>query len=256
LHKKIPHIVTVITTVLVLSILFSSLQVIPAIASSPSPSASYAAVEKHKISSVELQEYQTAAGTYEKGQNYNKLVGDHGTGLSPPTASEWKNIAENAYVVDTISYPALPSKVDLSSTSWFPPIGDQGQQGSCASFSIGYYFKSYQEAKEHKWNLTDAKWTGGNDDGNVSLPYQSKIMSPAFVYNLINGGVDEGSDFETPIRLVCNVGICSWQNMPYYWQDYQRWPTEAAWAEAPLYRSNSTYSYQLFTLAMPSVELA
>ena len=69
-------------------------------------------------------------------------------------------------------------------------------------------------------------------------------MSPAFLYNLINPGMDVGSNFETPIRLVSNVGICSWEKMPYYWQDYTRWPTEDAWAEAPMYRVNSTYSYQ------------
>jgi hypothetical protein len=32
--------------------------------------------------------------------------------------------------------------------------------------------------------------------------------------------------------------------MPYDTYDYTRWPSEDAWAEAPLYRADSTYNYQ------------
>jgi hypothetical protein len=201
-------------------------------------------LREHKIASQELSAYQNSAGIYQEDTDYNLIVGGHGTGLSPPTSSQWIDIAQNGFVVDSISAQTTPTVVDLSATPWFPPIGDQAQQGSCASFAVGYYSKTYQEAKDHGWNLTGATWTGGDDDGNVSLAYQNHVMSPAFIYNLINGGEDVGSDFETPIKLVCNVGICSWQNMPYYWQDCQRWPTQAAWSEAPLYRSDSTYNYQ------------
>ena len=251
LQKKAKYQGIAIISVLLLSLTFSCLQDSYANVNlkSNTPTLSNHSNENlaltvHKMSVTELQDYQDGIGIYQEGHNYNQLVGSHGTGLSPPTSSQWLDIAENAYVVDKITYQSPPAEVDQSATSWFPPIGDQGQQGSCASFAIGYYCKTFQEAKEHSWNLTDARWTGGYADGNVSADYQSEVMSPAFVYNLINGGTDAGSDFETPIRLLCNVGTCSWQNMPYYWQDYTRWPTENAWAEAPLYRSNSTYSYQ------------
>ena len=197
------------------------------------------------MSAEELQTYKDSAGTYQPEQNYNKIVAGYGTGLHPPTEEGWAEIAENAYIVEKIDYQTtLPAAVDHTTDPWFPPIGDQGQQGSCASWAVGYYCKTYQEAKEHSWDLSGATWTGGAADGNISAGYQSKVMSPAFVYDLINGGRDVGSDFETPIRLVSNVGICSWMNMPYYYQNCTRWPTEAAWNEAPLYRSNSTYSYQ------------
>ncbi|HSV49211.1 MAG TPA: C1 family peptidase [Candidatus Acidoferrales bacterium] len=202
-------------------------------------------VTAHPMTAAELQEYKQAVGTYEDGQNYNRIVAGHGTGLSPPDAETWEAIAENAYTIDKVNYQtSLPTAVDHTTSAWFPPIGDQGYQGSCASFAIGYYCKTFQEAKEHNWNLTGAAWTGGYDDGNISLAYQDMVMSPAFVYNLVNGGRNIGSDFETPIQLLCNVGVSSWAKMPYYWQDCQRWPTEEAWAEAPLYRCNSTYSYQ------------
>lgn len=198
----------------------------------------------HKISAAELQAYQNSAGNYES-QTYSQTAADYGTGLTEPSASEWSDILENGYIVESVTNQATPpAAVDLSLSPYFPPIGDQVNQGSCASFAVGYYCKTYQEAKEHNWDLSGARRTGGDNDGNITAAYQSKIMSPAFLYNLINTGSDVGSDFETPIRLVSNVGICSWEKMPYYWQDYTRWPTEDAWAEAPLYRANSTYSYQ------------
>lgn len=211
---------------------------------------------QHKMSAAELQTYKDSAGIYQQGQNYNKIEAGYGTGLHPPTEEGWSEIAENAYMVQEITYlTTLPAAVDHTAEPWFPPIGNQAHQGSCASFAVGYYCKTYQEAKEHQWDLSGATWTGGADDGNISAGYQSKVMSPAFVYNLINGGVDQGSDFETPIRLVSNIGVCSWENMPYYWQDCTRWPTETAWSQAPLYRSNSTYSYQyLYTNTAGGVE--
>jgi len=203
-----------------------------------------AGLVQHKITPSELETYKDAAGTSQENQTYQAL-GSFGTGLRAPSEEGWSAIEQNAYIVEQVNYQAaLPAAVDLSASPYFPPIGDQGQQGSCASFALGYYCKTYQEAKEHNWDLSGAAWVGGADDCNITDPYKGKVMSPAFVYNLINGGQDVGSDFETPIRLLCEVGVSSWQNMPYYWQDYARWPSEAAWAEAPLYRSNSTYSYQ------------
>jgi hypothetical protein len=241
--------VAVLVTVLLLSFSLSIIQVSKVDAQANSTLEKVdrqgLSVTAHPMTSAELQEYKQAVGTYEDGQKYNNIVAGHGTGLSPPDSDTWETIAQNAYTVEDVTYQTtLPTVVDLTTSQYFPPIGDQGYQGSCASFAIGYYCKTYQEAKEHNWNLSDARWTGGVNDGNVSSEYQSKIMSPAFVYNLINDGVDAGSDFETPIRLLCNVGSCSWERMPYYWQDCTRWPTEEAWAEAPQYRANSTYSYQ------------
>lgn len=241
--------ITVLITVLLLSFTLSINQVSKVDAqanpATEAPDNVNLSVTTHPMTTAEFQEYKQAVGTYQNGQNYNRIVAGHGTGLSPPDNSTWETISQNAYTIEDVTYQTqLPTSVDLTTSEYFPPIGDQANQGSCASFAIGYYCKTYQEAKEHNWNLTGATWTGGNDDGNVSLAYQDKIMSPAFLYNLINGGHDVGSDLETPIRLICNVGISSWAKMPYYWQDCTRWPTEEAWAEAPLYRSNSTYSYQ------------
>ena len=50
---------------------------------------------------------------------------------------------------------ALVAAVDLSSE--MPPVGNQGAQGSCVAWSIGYYDKTHTEYKEHLWDLTQTE---------------------------------------------------------------------------------------------------
>ena len=254
MQKKVKCEVTVVVAVLFFSVIISGLQV-SNVGAQANPNAQVGmnfGVTNHKMSPAELEQYRNATGTYQEGTNYNQLVAGHGTGLSPPTTSEWAVIAKNAYVVDNIMYQApLPTVVDLSKSAWFPPIGDQGNQGSCSFFADVYYAKTYQEAKEHQWNLSQATWVGRDpvntatsDNGHVADEYQNRVMSPAFVYHLINNGTHIGSSLEAPIMVMCSIGVSSWQNMPYDQKDISSWPSEAAWAQAPYYRSNSSFLYQ------------
>ncbi len=245
--------ITLAVALLVLSAIVPCIQVnfVDAQANLPSQMSreinSSLSVTEHKMTAAELQQYKDNVGTYQENQNYNRIVAGHGTGLSPPTADQWGEIADNAYVVEEINFQSpLPDTVDLSTSSWFPPIGDQGNQGSCSFFADVYYTKTYQEAKEHQWNLSQATWVGagGGDNGHVADEYQNRVMSPAFVYHLLNNGTHIGASLEAPIMVMCSIGVSSWQNMPYDENDISSWPSEAAWAQAPYYRSNSTYLYQ------------
>lgn len=205
----------------------------------------------HWITPSDLAKLKSRIGTSSEDGNYNQLIDGHGTGLQPPSDEQWAKIADNAYVVDMISFKvatAPPSRVDHSSESWFPPIGNQDGQGSCVAWAVGYYVKTFQEAKEHEWNLSEALWEGGYY-GHPSLAYQDKIISPSFVYHLINNGVDGGSSFYDAINLICSVGACSWQKMSYNPSDYTSWPSEEAWREAPFYRGNSTSGYEYMWLS-------
>jgi hypothetical protein len=205
----------------------------------------------HWITPSDLAKLKSRIGTSSEDENYNQLIDGHGTGLQPPSDEQWAKIADSAYVVDTISVKATttpPIRVDLSSESWFPPIGNQDGQGSCVAWAVGYYVKTFQEAKEHEWNLSKALWEGGYY-GYPSIAYQDKIISPSFVYNLINNGVDKGSTFYDAINLICSVGACSWQKMPYNFSDYTSWPSEGAWREAPFYRGNSSSGYEYMLLS-------
>jgi hypothetical protein len=194
---------------------------------------------KHKVATLELEQLKGAMGVWKESENYNQVINGHGTGLRPPTEDEWKRIADSACIVDGVTYPAAPSSVDQSATPWFPPIGNQDGEGSCTAWAVGYYVKTFQEAKEHTWDLSGAAWEGGYY-GYPTPSYQNRITSPDFIYHLINMGVDEGSSVYDAIRLISFVGACSWKKMPYDPSDHTTWPSEEAWTEAPLFRGDST----------------
>jgi hypothetical protein len=202
-----------------------------------------ARVVEHKITQSELDELKKEIGVCQNNFTYDKVINGHGTGLRPPTESEWTKIAEEALMVDGIfwtnSKTGAPSNVDYSTSPWFPPIGNQDGEGSCTTWAVGYYIKTFQEAKEHGWDLSGATWEGGYY-GYPSLAYQNKIFSPDFIYHQIDDGSDYGSSFEDAIDLVCSIGACTWSEMPYDPTDSVTWPSEAAWREAPLYRGSST----------------
>lgn len=205
-----------------------------------------ARVIERRFTAIDFENFGRMVGTLEEDKNYNQLVNGHGTGLRPPTPEEYADIAENAYLVETIlpsNVAQTPSAVDHTVEPWFPPIGNQDGEGSCVAWAVGYYMKTFQEAKEHGWNLSEAVWEGGYH-GHPSVQYQDQIFSPDFIYHLINFGQDGGSSFNMAINLVCSVGACTWAKMPYNSSDSISWPSEEAWRQAPLYRGNSTgYEY-------------
>jgi hypothetical protein len=146
--------------------------------------------------------------------------------------------ASNLTPVSMEPQSALPTSIDNSQTPWFPPIGVQNH--GCTAFSVGYYIKTFQEAKEHGWDLTGAKWEGyiaGIDCGHPTHSYQDKIMTPAFIDNLNfpNGSI------ETAMQIAGNIGVSTWATMPYDGYHWTDWPSEQAWTEAALYRGESTY---------------
>ncbi|MBM3330531.1 hypothetical protein FJY68_01610 [candidate division WOR-3 bacterium] len=122
--------------------------------------------------------------------------------------------------------PALGAKsfldlpvVDL--TSEMPPVGNQGGQGSCASWSIAYYHRTQLEYHERHWDLND--------------PHHQ--FSPAFCYNQVNGGGDNGSGFGNNMPLICESGVASLADCPYNDGDPVSWPSESAYSKATPYRT-------------------
>ncbi|UOG50586.1 C1 family peptidase [Leptospira noguchii] len=128
-----------------------------------------------------------------------------------------------------ISHRGLASKVDLSSS--MPPVGNQGEQGSCVAWSTAYATKSFQEYIERKsskdWSLRSAQGT----------PNYSKIFSPAFIYNQINGGRDNGSLISDAMRVMVEMGAAPWDTMPYNPADYRTRPSQAAIEAASKYKA-------------------
>lgn len=109
-------------------------------------------------------------------------------------------------------------RVDLSDQ--VPPVGNQGGQGSCASWACAYYHRSQLEFVERRWNLTDPRHQ----------------FSPAFCYNQVNGGADRGSGFSDNFGLMCEQGCASMADSPYNDRDPLSWPSEQAYINGIPYR--------------------
>ena len=174
---------------------------------------------------------------------------DRGLGLRPPTAREWQrfnavaspttSLAPSALARDRARREAeaarlqgrvvvqstdLPRAVDNSVSSYFPPIRSQGSQGSCSAGASAYYYSTYTQAQDEGYDVS------GGDNAH--------LLSPAFIYPLVNDGVDLGSSLEYAMVRLSEVGVASWADTPYSASDYTTWPTETAWVDA---LANRTY---------------
>jgi hypothetical protein len=210
------------------------------------------------ITDLEFYELRENIGVRQPDADYNQIVNGYGTGLAPPTEDQWLLLRESLQTLEskssTRSVASLPDSLDLMADPAFPPVGNQGVLGSCVAFSNTYYIGTFLAAKERGWDLSGTTWVGGA--GGYPSDNLSHIMSPAFVYNLINGGMDNGAYYTEAALVMSELGSATWSNMPYYMGthdpddpsdavNYTTWPSEAAWREAPLYRttiSKNTYN--------------
>jgi hypothetical protein len=219
---------------------------------------------EEKPDAIQLAKDKQTIGVYQEGRNYNVLHdGKYGTGYEPPSDESWDQMVRLTAVDAGMPMGELPLEVDHSLTQYFPPIGSQGIEGSCTAFSFAYYIHTYTEAREHGWDLSGALWydqdpSGGDNQGGPSLAYANKIFSPDFVYHAINDGTDTGSSPGMAATLLARIGCATWAAMPYDTTDSTSWPSEAAFREAPRYRSQtvntSTYFYGYDTSGYFTIE--
>lgn len=158
-------------------------------------------IRRH-MTTKEFLKIKSLEGVYQKGVNYNKIVNGHGTGLKPPTEEKWQELFEQTILIDhyVSEIDVMPSSHDNSNSKWFPPIGNQDGEGSCVSWACGYYTKTFQEAREHHWDLSACTWDGGYW-GHPNEAYQEYIFSPDFIYHQVNNGVDNGSYYSDNMNL-------------------------------------------------------
>lgn len=180
------------------------------------------------MTALEAEALRSAVGVRDPDRNYNVIIDGHGTGFAPPSAEEWDRMTTEPVVLDESSLPqgVLMSAYDLSASSTFPIVGNQGGQGSCAAWAATYYSYGYQEATDNGW--TDAK--AGNP---------SHLMSAAWTYNKVNGGRDGGSWMGTNNYVTRDWGTASMRTMPYQDWDPIGWGGASAFREAPLHRSSA-----------------
>lgn len=130
------------------------------------------------------------------------------------------------------AYASLPSKFDISTDSttakYFPPVGSQGEIGSCVAWATTYYQFTYEANRKRGI-------TTGTDENN--------IYSPAFVYNYLNGGKNQSTNLGEAYALLNQHGAMKLADFPYDNNNYSyEWPdNEEKIIEALNYRPTSSY---------------
>lgn len=110
----------------------------------------------------------------------------------------------------------LPASVDLGASKYFPPIGNQGGLGSCATFSTAYYQLSYEINRKL--------------DRTATL---ENTRSPQLVYNLMSAEGLNGTLAETNYKFMMLHGAPSMELLPYTDTDHLSWyASEAIWKDA------------------------
>src|SRR5262249_16794768 len=96
-------------------------------------------------------------------------------------------------------------------------------QSSCVAWATAYAIKSYQERVEIGWSLQ---------------PMEHRF-SPAYIYNQINHGIDQGSQIYDALSLIVNQGVATLDQAPYNDADYWTHPSAEAQQEASQFKGLS-----------------
>jgi hypothetical protein len=127
---------------------------------------------------------------------------------------------------DTAPVVLPPSTIPSSFQLATPPVGHQGNEGSCVPFAIAYAARSIEQY--YNTNAT-------------SYSYSSNIFSPEYVYNQTKfNDCATGTSPTTVLDLIKNQGVSTWGSMPY--SDVNGCsiqPTSSQTANASAYKINS-----------------
>jgi ankyrin repeat protein len=120
---------------------------------------------------------------------------------------------------EPMQFEGLPSSVDFG--SFLPNIGNQGNQGSCVGWTVGYALKSYQEAQEHRW-------LPKNDNDHV--------FSPSYIYNqAVNGNCDSGMYISDALNFA-KQGVLPISQFSYESNSCSRLPSQVERSSAQVFR--------------------
>ena len=111
---------------------------------------------------------------------------------------------EDALVYDDDTAGDLPSKVDLS--KYFPPIGNQGNYGTCVAWATGYGMKSALDAKEKGYSssqLSNSSYQCSAVDLWHLIPKSGKSTNC------------DGSNFEPALEAMMKSGCASMSDAPF-----------------------------------------
>jgi len=122
----------------------------------------------------------------------------------------------------SVSAPgALPAALDLSAQ--LPPPGDQQNNFSCVGWAVGYAATSYHQAIQEGWSLSP----------------NSHRSSPSWIWNQLNGGVNQGISVGNALSLVVNKGDDDIADFPHVNGDYTSQPSAASFGRAARFKAGS-----------------
>ena len=156
--------------------------------------------------------------TMYKDGDYYRIIGPAGEKRADDTAQSSVKRTKSSVAQTNAAATAdeaLPKSVDLSTSKYFPPVGNQGGLGSCATFSAVYYQFSYEVNKKL----------------DVEATYEN-TRSPQIVYNFVNAGANDGTDHGRNYRFLQHYGAPTMSEVPYSDQDSMDWHAdEGIWRE-------------------------
>lgn len=131
----------------------------------------------------------------------------YSTIIPPIPQDELERIFSNTSETSTLSdsqvmdAQSLSEPVDLSASPYFPPIGDQGNMGSCVAWATTYYQFTFAANKLN--NITST---------------ESTAYSPSWIYNWLNNGIaNESSGVERTdvYKMLSTRGCLTMADCPY-----------------------------------------
>jgi len=121
------------------------------------------------------------------------------TGLIPKSED-----LDSIPVVPNNDTTGLPKSYSLEDK--FPPIGNQGQYGTCVAWATGYNLKTYLNAKDKNWGKSELSNTAN----------QTSPKDLWFILNKSDRGADcGGTNFEPALDALISKGAASLSSVPY-----------------------------------------
>jgi Bacterial Ig domain/Papain family cysteine protease len=197
------------------------------------------------VGSVKFSDNGTQVGSSDNSSPYSFLwntttaaTGIHTLTATATDAAGNSSLNSIQVTVNTvvITPPILPASYQLA----MPPVSNQGSEGSCVSFAVGYAARSSEQY--YRKNAT-------------SYSLSSNIFSPEFLYNQIkaSSSCSSGSSILGALEFLKSTGICTWQSMPYSSSNgCDLLPTSAQTTEAASFKITS-YS-GIYTADLTSIK--
>ncbi len=107
--------------------------------------------KKHRKNNNDSNEYIAPFSKEIVGSTVADSLTAQGTTASQNGSSTYQGITTSQNVGSTDLAPYADNSTDPETASYFPSIGDQGYEGSCACFSTCYYLGTYEAARA--WNI-------------------------------------------------------------------------------------------------------